>query len=285
MSDALLDVAKVAILTFVLASMVALGLSLTVRQIVEPLRNARLVVLALVSNFVVAPAVAWGLAEVLGLDDSLTLGLLLLGTAAGAPFLPKLAQLAKGDVPYSVGLMILLMVVTIPYVPLVLGWLAPGLEVGAWDIAKPLVFLMLLPLAVALAVRARYDEAKALAAPLNTVGTVALALGLVLAVGLGLPELVDSFGTGAFVASALFVVVTLVVGYLIGGSDRDTRVVSGLGAAQRNLSAALLIATTSFTDQPEVLVMVMVGAVLIELILLPVAAELGRRAVRAPTPK
>ncbi len=63
MSDALLDVAKVAILTFVLASMVALGLSLTVRQIVEPLRNARLVVLALVSNFVVAPAVAWGLAR------------------------------------------------------------------------------------------------------------------------------------------------------------------------------------------------------------------------------
>jgi BASS family bile acid:Na+ symporter len=39
-------------------------------------------------------------------------GLLLLGTAAGAPFLPKLAQIAKGNLAFAVGLMVLLMVVT-----------------------------------------------------------------------------------------------------------------------------------------------------------------------------
>lgn len=64
--------------------MVSLGLSLTLDQVIARLRDARLVVMGLIANFVIAPAAAWGVAEVLGLDQSLTLGLLLLDTAAGA---------------------------------------------------------------------------------------------------------------------------------------------------------------------------------------------------------
>lgn len=156
MSQTLVTIANLAIITFVLSSMLALGLSLTMRQIVTPLRDGRLIAKALIANFVVTPALAWAIAALLGLSDSLTLGLLLLGTAAGAPFLPKLAQMAKGDVAYSVGLMVLLMVVTVGYIPLVLVPLVEGVAVSAWDIARPLVFGMLLPLAVALLVRSRY---------------------------------------------------------------------------------------------------------------------------------
>lgn len=281
MSDVLISIANVAILTFVLSSMTALGLSLTVDQILGPLKNVGLVATALAANFVVAPAVAWAVANLFGLSESLTLGLLLLGTAAGAPFLPKLAQIAKGDVPYSVGLMVLLMVVTIVYIPLVLVPLVEGVEVSAWDIAQPLVYFMLIPLGVALLVRARYDESKELAPHLNQISTVALALGVVLAIAIGLPNLIDAFGTGAFVGSIAFVVLLLLGGYLLGGRQRATRVVTAVGTAQRNISAALLIATTSFTDQPEVLVMVMVGAVLMMVILMPISAELGKRAKAA----
>jgi predicted Na+-dependent transporter len=281
MSDVMISVAKLSILTFVLASMAGLGLSLTVSQIVGPLKNVRLVVLGLVTNFVIVPVAAWGIAELIGLIDPLKLGLILLGTAAGAPFLPKLAQLAKADVPYSVGLMILLMVVTIPYVPLVLGLFGGGVELHPWDIARPLVFLMLIPLGIALLVRARYDEAAALAPYLNQIATVTLALALVIALFIGLPALISAFGTGAFVSLILFVVVAVAVGYLLGGSSRDQRVVTGLGTGQRNAAAALLIASTSFSDQPEVLVMVMLGSVLMMVILLPLAAELGRRTAPA----
>lgn len=277
MSELLIEIANVAILTFVLSSMVALGLSLTVTQIVEPLTNWRLVVMGLIANFVVAPAAAWGVAEMLGLDDSLTLGLLLLGTAAGAPFLPKLAQLAKGDVAYSVGLMVLLMVVTVAYIPLVLIPLVEGVEVSAWDIARPLLLGMLLPLAIALIVRARYDESKKLAPHLNQVSTVTLAIALVLALVLGLPQLLDAFGTGAFVAVLLFMIACFVAGYFLGGSTRTQRWVTGFGTTQRNVSAALLIATTSFGGDAKVLIMVMVGAVMMMAILLPLSAEVGKR--------
>jgi ACR3 family arsenite efflux pump ArsB len=57
--------ATVAMLTFVVSSMLAMGAGLTVSQIFEPLRNARLVMLALLANFVLMPLGALALAKVL----------------------------------------------------------------------------------------------------------------------------------------------------------------------------------------------------------------------------
>jgi hypothetical protein len=54
------------------------------------------------------PAGAIVLAPVLRLDEPLGVGLLLLGVAAGAPFLPKLAQIANGNLAFAVALMVLL---------------------------------------------------------------------------------------------------------------------------------------------------------------------------------
>src|SRR5262249_59055210 len=55
---------------------------------------------------------------------------LLLGAAAGAPFLPLLAQIAKSNLAFAVGLMVLLMVVTVGYLPVVLPLLLPGVAVN-----------------------------------------------------------------------------------------------------------------------------------------------------------
>ena len=49
---------SIATLVFVLSSMLATGLGLTVSEIITPLRNARLVVLSLLANFVVMPLAA-----------------------------------------------------------------------------------------------------------------------------------------------------------------------------------------------------------------------------------
>src|SRR5687767_14920323 len=107
--------------------MAAAGLGLGVRDVVAPLRRARLVLLALAANFVVAPALAYALAQLVGLDRPHAVGLLLLAGAAGAPFLPKLAELARGDLAFSVGLMLLLMVASVVFLPVALPLLIPGL--------------------------------------------------------------------------------------------------------------------------------------------------------------
>ena len=48
------------------------------------------------------------------------------------PFLPKLAELAKGNLAFAVGLMVLLMVVTVGYLPIVLPLILPGVSVDPW---------------------------------------------------------------------------------------------------------------------------------------------------------
>jgi BASS family bile acid:Na+ symporter len=93
---------------------------------------------------------------VLWLDEPLKIGLLLLGCAAGAPFLPKLAELAKGNLAFAVGAMVLLMVVTVGYLPIILPLLLPGVIVDPLKIARSLILLMLLPLSAGLALKARY---------------------------------------------------------------------------------------------------------------------------------
>src|SRR6267142_60130 len=77
----------VAMLAFVVSSMLAVGVSLTVGQIMSPLRNGKLVSLALLANFVLMPLSALVIARLLRLDEPLGIALLLLGTAAGASFL------------------------------------------------------------------------------------------------------------------------------------------------------------------------------------------------------
>ena len=157
MSEILTVIAKVAIFAFIITSMLAMGLSLTVKQILDPLRNVKVVLLALLANFILVPALAYLIQLVIPLNDGLSTGLIIAGAAAGAPFLPKLVQLAKGNAAFSVGLMTLLMVVTVIFLPIALPILLPGASVSPWDIAKSLIFMMLLPLAIGLFIKARYE--------------------------------------------------------------------------------------------------------------------------------
>ena len=65
--------ATVAMVSFVVSSMLAMGAALTVSQIVDPLRNARLVMLALVANFVFMPLGAFAWRRYSGLTNPLEL--------------------------------------------------------------------------------------------------------------------------------------------------------------------------------------------------------------------
>lgn len=269
---------SVAMLVFVLSSMVAMGLNLTVGQIIAPLRNARLVVLSLLVNFVLMPLGALALAGLLRLDRPMGVGLLLLGSAAGAPFLPKLAQIAKGNLAFGVGLMVLLMVVTVGYLPLVLPSLLPGVSVNPAKIARSLFLLMLLPLAGALAVKAYFADVAARTKPLfDRLSNLGLIVLMLLITTGNVNNVLAVFGTGGILAGLLFIAIGFVAGWLLGGPDLSTRRVLALGTAQRNIAAALVVGSQSFSD-PKVVVMVVVVAIVSLLILMPLSRLLGKRA-------
>jgi ACR3 family arsenite transporter len=278
-SDVLATIVQLSALVFVVSSMLAMGLSLTVPEIVAPLKNLRLVILALAVNFIAVPLVVWGIQAVMNLDQDIYTGLLLMATAAGAPFLPKLAQAAKGNAAFSVGLMVLLMVVTIIYMPIVLPLFLSGVEINPWDIAKSLIVVMLIPLGIGLFMRTRWPEtADGLQPLMSSASSFAILLLLVGAIILQWESIVSLIGTGGIVAIVIFLAISFVLGYFAGGSDPGTRSVMGLGTAQRNLSAALVVGAQNFSDSPNVLVTVIVAGLIGLVLLLPLAAELGKRA-------
>jgi BASS family bile acid:Na+ symporter len=271
-------VANVAVLVFVVACMVAAGLGLTVRDVLAPMRRTRLVALAVVSNFAVAPAVAYGLTEVIPLDRPHAIGLLLLGGAAGAPFLPKLAELAKGNLAFSVGLMLLLTVGSVAFLPVVLPLVIPGLSADPWPILRPLLLTMLLPLAAGMAVRGQSERWAARLRPVfGLASNVGMVAAVLLLTGLNAGAMLGTFGSGAAAAGVLFVSVCLAVGYALGGPAPGTRSVLGLGTGQRNVAAALVIATQNFTD-PGVVVMLLVTTLAGLVVLVVVARWLARPA-------
>jgi predicted Na+-dependent transporter len=281
LQDLVTVTAQIAGLLFIVTSMLGMGMSLTVQQILAPLKNVRLVVLALLANFVLVPLLALIITRIIPMDQSLQIGLIVLATAAGAPFLPKLVQGAKGDVAFGVGLMVLLMVVTIIYLPIILPILLPGVSVNPWDIAKSLIVLMLIPLAIGLLLNSHSPDTATQWQPLmNKVSSVAMLILLVVGLGLNVSNIISLIGSGGLLALVLFIIGALVIGLLLGGRDPAVRSVMGLGTAQRNVSAAILVSAQNFAGTMT-LPFVLVAAILLLLILLPTAKRLGARSSEA----
>jgi len=267
----------IAILSFVISSMLGVGASLTVSQIIDPLRNVRLIVLSLLANFILMPVVAIGLEKGLSLDRSFGVGLLILGCAAGAPFLPRLVQNAKGDVACAVGVMVMLMVLTVIFLPTVLPQLLPGVTVDSWEIARSLILTMLLPLAAGLALNAYYEGLAARLKPvLGLISNVSLAVQIVAIIALNIDKILRISGERAVLAGLIFIAIGLGVGWLLGTLASDTRQVMAFGTGQRNVAAAMVVASESFGD-PKVVVMVVVVMVLSLITLIPLSRAVGNR--------
>ena len=273
--DLLDKVATTALLGFVVSSMMAMGVSFTVRQILDALRDVRLVLLALLANFVAMPLVALALDKMLRLDEPLGVGLLLLGAAAGAPFLPKLTELAKGNLPSAVGIMVLLSVGTAGYLPLVLPLLLPGVTVSSAKIAGWLFVLTLLPLAGGLALQTLYGEIAARVKPvLDWVSNVSLVPIVLLLAAANIEKILHIFGTRAILAGLLLIALGFGMGWMLGGPGIDTRRALALGTGQRNTAAALVVASESFSD-PSVVIMVIAVTIVGLLTLIPLCHVLA----------
>ena len=280
MTGYLQQFADLIIPAFVVSTMLAGGMSQPLSEVVAPLKKPVPVLLALLVNFILAPLLAVVLTRVIPLQAAHATGILLLGAAAGAPFLPKLAELAFGSIAYSVALMVLLMGGSIIFMPLALPLMIPGASVSPWAIAEPLFVDMAIPLAVGFAL-ARLSAAwvARLHSVARIVSNVTLVLIVVLMVGLNFRTLVGTLGSFAIGTYMLYLLIVVGAAYLVGAIDRPTQDVFALAAGCRNIPACLVIASSSLND-PAVTVMLIVGFV-VSLVFLFGFARLMRTKVLA----
>jgi len=124
------------------ATVLSLGMTFTVRELVAPLHRVVLVAAMVVLNAGVIPAVAWGIAEILPMSSKYVPGLVLATLGAGSAASLKAAQLAKrADLPLAVSVVVVLQLVNIIAVPLWAGQVVTGASISAWQIVKSLGLL------------------------------------------------------------------------------------------------------------------------------------------------
>jgi predicted Na+-dependent transporter len=261
MDDILRIVLKLSLVLFMAGSLLDMGLGLKPKDSLAGLRNPRFLGNVLLFGFVLGPLLAWSLARVLPLEQPYALGLLLLGLTPCAPFLPVMVRRAQGDMTYVPAIMLLSAVGTVVLLPAAVPLLAVGLSVDAWTIARPLLVLVLLPLAVGMAVfQAAPETAAAIRPVVKAVAGGAAILLLALCLVLYGRGFVGTVGTFAIGAQLLFfAAVTLASYHLAAGLDRPQRSVLGLGMCTRNVGAAIAPLLSDPSVDERAIVMVVLG--------------------------
>ncbi|HEX7090003.1 MAG TPA: bile acid:sodium symporter [Longimicrobiales bacterium] len=284
MTAVLSTLLDLSVIVFAVASMLSVGLGQTVRQILSPLRNVGAVIRAVIANFVLVPLLALLVLRVIPVEQPLAIGLFLVAAAAGTPFLIKLVEAAGSDVPLSGSLLVLLLPLTIIYMPIVVPLALPEAQVGPDAIARPLVFTLLVPLAIGLLVRRQYGRWAHGALPFfQKTSTIALVVLILSTILVNLEGILEIFGTGAILAAAIIIGGAFGIGFLLGAPGRAAREVLALGTGQRNIAAAMVVASEA-VEIPGTMSMVVVASLIGLLILFVLAALLRRRGRKREAP-
>jgi len=249
------------IVIFLVTAMFSLGLDLTVRQIIEPLKNKRLVAKSVAVNVIAMPLLAFALTSFIPMHEGYRIGIILYALAAGTDGGPKFVQIVKGNAAFALGLLVLLLAFTVIFMPIILSLAVGDFDIPRSQIVVKLLVLIALPVSLGLLLNAK---AKTVADKLNPIMHKAamIILGIVffILIYVYFGEIIALEG-GVLLAILTFFVLAFAAGYYSGGPEWQNRRALGIMTFVRNGSIAILIARDVFVDDPKVLVITTVLAV------------------------
>jgi BASS family bile acid:Na+ symporter len=275
---------NVSVVVFTVASLLECGLGLTLAQIVQPLRNVRLVITSVVVSHLLVPLIAVAVSRLMGIEEHLRYGLVLFGSVAGVEVGPKMVGIAKGNVAFAVGLMTAQLGLTVICVPVWLYLALPEVHFNHLSLLAKLCVTVALPLGIGLFLKGRREiVADRLIPYVKKFGLVLMLVMLGLILFLKYDELFKLAGTGAIGAAIAVIAVSFITGYLLGGPKPDTRKALAVMSGMRNGGVAIMIGSQTFHD-PKAVTMIVATSVIMFLIIPPTVFWLGRRAASGRNP-
>ena len=237
---------------------------------------------SLLANFLILPVVAWILAQIIPMEESISTGFLLVSVCAGAALGPKLAQISRSDVPFAATMMFILSALTAFITPL---WLSVFLSssgdgansdgfatprINPLQILIALIVLFLIPMLIGILINSRYPDRVKYRALLEKVSNILLLVVVVLVLVTNLSGLVTLIGSLGIITSLVSIMIYGTLRYILGGPRIATKRSLAFDTGIRNEAAALLIATRSY-DRSNVAVVVVVFGMM-QLIIMGVMA-------------
>jgi bile acid:Na+ symporter, BASS family len=271
-------------LLFLIATMVSIGLQVTLPELRHALSDRRLLLRAVLVNFLLVPLLGLLLVWLLPLSADVSVGLLLLAVSAGGPNALQFTSKVKGGLANAAALLFILSLLSVPLAP-VLGQAlistGKSLDLPVGRALAALLLYLLLPLLAGLAIhRLQPRLAERLAKPLMLLGTIAFVVVVVRTMAVKKAAMAALVGPELLAMLAL-IVGSMVLGWLFGGPARETRRVLASTTGMRNAAIALLIALRSFSGTDADAVVVACTALMIPINMIYTIGATIRTAVAA----
>ncbi len=275
------DVVNYLMLVSLMCLLLGVGLRTAFGAMFAVAQQYHLVLRGLVANFVVVPLVFFLVLQGLPVGPDVVIGLTVLAAVPVASAAPPFVGMAKGDLPYAVGLMLIVAFLCVPLTPLILALCLPpseaGLEIDPWKIIQILLTAQLIPLSVGMTiqhVRPRWAEKLLQFVP--TFALIGIVLSLTLIAATQARQIVG-LGVLAHLAALLSILVCLLIGnVMMRGEAAAIRRSLAISTAIRNVALALLIVNTNFPGTSAVTIVFVFG-----LLSLVVSFTYGRLATGA----
>lgn len=231
--------------------MLGVGLTIDFREILRVARNVGLVGRGILANFLIVPVLIYLSLLWLPFSPGIKMGILLMAAAPVAPMTPPFVEGAKGDMPYAVGLMAIVAILSIVLVPLIILLAVPesvgGVDLDPLQIIKTLLTAQLIPISIGMAIRSRSRQwTRTLLKFVPMVGKIGLFVGVGLIL-LAQAKQILTMGVLPHVVMLLMVAGCLLIGdrILIGKTEGERRSLA-ISTAIRNVPLAFLIASENF---------------------------------------
>jgi BASS family bile acid:Na+ symporter len=268
--------------------MATIGLGIRLEELRSVLGNVRLMVNALVANYVLVPAATIGLLLAFRSPPAVAAGFLILAVCPGAPFGPPMTLMARGNVTVAVGLMAVLAGTSAVLAPMLLSLLLPWIagsdagQINPVRLVTTLLATQLVPLCVGMVVRHRSPAAAERLIPWGRRLSQVLNLGVIALILGTQARLLSEIRLRGCLGMLALLIASFVSGWLLGGPGGDGRRAMTVTTALRNLGLGLVIATATFGGTPAVTAVLAYG--LLELLgTLLLALFLGKQQRRPLT--
>jgi BASS family bile acid:Na+ symporter len=234
----------------------SLGARATPRDAMYVIAHPGLLFRALLTLFVLVPALAFAIALIFPLSPYIKLALVALAVSPVPPILPAKQLKSGASESYAIGLLVAAAAAAVILTPLLIYIasmvFARDVAMPPVQVAKTLVITIAVPLIAGIALR---YLAPAFAERTQRYAFIVGATLLLLAIGLilvknwsGVTALV---GNGSILAIAALVVFGLIAGRLLSGQDRANSDALALAAATRHPGVALAIVSANFPEYRE----------------------------------
>jgi predicted Na+-dependent transporter len=237
---------------FVAVVMLSIGLRVSSGELINVVRNRALVTRTLLANCVLIPALGFLLVHLFPLGPSARIGILLLAAIPGTPIALQFTRQAKTRLAFAAAMTFVLSVVSVAMTPLALRVIpetARRTERPVLLLVANIALYIALPLACGVWAAHHLSKiTRRMVLPLGILASV-LFLLLMWETRLVRTEAYTAIrGGGAVIAMFLLLLLSMLIGWLIGGPDRESRRVLATATGMRSVIVVLYVARYCFPD-------------------------------------